>query len=90
MFDPKILNDMAKEFTSHLPPAFSEFKTDFEKHLKHFMERCFSEMNLVTREEFDAQALLLSKTCAKLNSLEARLRELEGEVENENENGIDE
>jgi len=80
MFDSHIFNDFAKEFTSHLPPAFQDVKADFEKQLKHFMQRCFNELDLVTREEFDAQALLLANTKSQLAELEARLSALEKEL----------
>jgi BMFP domain-containing protein YqiC len=38
-----------------------------------------SRMNLVSREEFDAQSALLARTREKLQALESRLAELERE-----------
>jgi BMFP domain-containing protein YqiC len=38
-----------------------------------------SRMNLVSREEFDAQSALLARTREKLQALEARLADLERE-----------
>ena len=39
--------------------------------------QAFSKMKLITREEFDIQALLLEQSLKKLESLEKRLEELE-------------
>ena len=41
------------------------------------LESAFARMNLVTREEFDAQALLLRRTREKLDELERLVAELE-------------
>ena len=41
-----------------------------------------SKMDLVTREEFDVQTAVLARTREKLESLEARLAELEADPSN--------
>lgn len=50
---------------------------DIEKNVKAMMSQGFAKLDLVTREEFDIQALVLAKTRAKLEALEARIAELE-------------
>jgi hypothetical protein len=42
------------------------------------LQSAFSRMELVTREEFDAQAKVLARTRERLEALEARLAALEG------------
>lgn len=49
--------------------------TDFEKNARALMSGLFARMNLVTREEFDAQVKVLARTREKLAELEARLTE---------------
>lgn len=53
---------------------------DIEKNVKSMMTQGFAKLDLVTREEFDVQAQVLSKTRAKLEALEARLAELEAKA----------
>lgn len=50
---------------------------DLEQNLKSGLSGWFSKLDLVTREEFDVQAEVLSRTREKLTQLEARLKELE-------------
>lgn len=50
---------------------------DLEQNLKAGLTGWLSKLDLVTREEFDVQAEVLSRTREKLSQLEARLKELE-------------
>ena len=50
---------------------------DIEKNVKAMLSQGFSKLDLVTREEFDVQTHVLTKTRAKLEELEARVAELE-------------
>ena len=52
---------------------------DVEKNLKASLAAWLSRLDLVTREEFDVQAQLLSRTRQKLDALEARIAALEAE-----------
>lgn len=53
---------------------------DIEKNVKAMMTQGFSKLDLVTREEFDIQNQVLAKTRARLETLEARLAELEAKA----------
>ena len=53
---------------------------DIEKNVKSMMTQGFARLDLVTREEFDIQAQVLAKTRAKLETLEARVAELEARL----------
>lgn len=53
---------------------------DIEKNVKALMSQGFAKLDLVTREEFDIQMLVLAKTRAKLEALEARVAELEAHL----------
>lgn len=50
---------------------------DLEQNLKAGLTGWLSKLDLVTREEFDVQAEVLSRTREKLTQLDARLKELE-------------
>jgi BMFP domain-containing protein YqiC len=53
---------------------------DIERNVKAMMTQGFSKLDLVTREEFDIQAQVLTKTRARLELLETRLAELEAKI----------
>jgi BMFP domain-containing protein YqiC len=57
---------------------------DVEKNLRALLASFFARLDLVTREEFDVQARLLSHTREQINALEARVAELEARVSKPN------
>ena len=69
------------DITKILPEDINILKDDLEKNMRATLNATFSKMELVTREEFDIQASLLSKTRAKLEELQKKLSELEKEIE---------
>jgi BMFP domain-containing protein YqiC len=50
---------------------------DVEKNFRALFSSALARLDLVTREEFDVQAKVLSRTREKLAALEARLEKLE-------------
>jgi BMFP domain-containing protein YqiC len=50
---------------------------DLEKHLRALLQGAFTKLELVSREEFDAQSQVLARTREKLSALEQKLAELE-------------
>jgi len=69
------------DITKILPEDINILKDDLEKNMRATLNATFSKMELVTREEFDIQASLLSKTRKKLEELQKKLSELEKEIE---------
>ena len=71
------INEVAKRVREQLP-GFATLPTAHLKgNLRALVESALAQLNLVTREEFDAQAALLARTREKLDQLEALLAELE-------------
>lgn len=52
---------------------------DLQRNLKALLAQQFAQLDLVTREEFDAQVRVLARTREKLEALQRRLAELQGE-----------
>jgi BMFP domain-containing protein YqiC len=50
---------------------------EIEKNVRAMMNQGFQKMDLVTREEFELQAKVLSKTREKLEALEMKVAEME-------------
>jgi ubiquinone biosynthesis accessory factor UbiK len=53
-----------------------------KKELQMGLQSALSKLNLVTREEFDAQAAVLQRTRQKLEALELRCAEIEQNLNN--------
>ena len=75
--DPKILDDLAKKLADSVPGGIKDLQQDLEKNFHAVLQNAFSRMNLVTREEFEAQAALLARTRTKLDDLAKQVAELE-------------
>lgn len=80
MIETAKIDSLIKQILSHLPADLHQAKQDIEKNLGAAMQKTFTKMDLVTREEFDVQAELLSRTRAALEELEKKLAEIEKSV----------
>ena len=83
MFKEKI-EMIISDITKILPEDLNVMKDDIEKNLRTTLNAAFSKMDLVTREEFDIQASLLSRTREKLEGLQEMLSALEEQLEKNN------
>ena len=77
MENKNTFDDLAKKITDLLPGNFQQIQQDLESNIKALLQSSLSKMNLVTREEFDIQSALLTRTREKLDQLEKQLAELE-------------
>lgn len=71
-----MIEQIARQITDDLNKLFSADKLESAK-VKQLMEASLRKLNLVSREEFDAQVAVLQRTRQKLQALEAKLAELE-------------
>ncbi|MBK1721214.1 ubiquinone biosynthesis accessory factor UbiK [Thiocystis violacea] len=78
MLDPKQLDDLMQRLSSAVPKGFQVLQEDINRNLRASLEAGLSRLDLVTREEFDVQAAVLSRTRQKLAALEAQVAALEG------------
>ena len=77
MSDRLPVDEILTRFASLLPEGTAVLREDLKKNLKSALGATLSRMDLVTREEFDVQAALLSRTRARLEAMEKRLTALE-------------
>jgi BMFP domain-containing protein YqiC len=80
MFDPKAIDDIANRLAGAIPPGLNNLKEDMEKNLHAILQSALGKLDLVTREEFEVQKLVLAKTRSKLEDLEKRVAEMEQQV----------
>lgn len=77
MINAKKIEEIAKQVTDAIPPSLKNLANDFEDKTKTVLQRKLSQLDVVTREEFDVQTQVLIRTRTKLAELEARLAEIE-------------
>ncbi len=69
--------EIAKQILGNLPSDFGKIQEDVEKNLKSSLQATFSRLDLVSREEFDIQSELLSRTRSLVEVLEKKIDTLE-------------
>lgn len=77
MINAKKIEDIAKQVSDSIPPGLKSMANELEDKTKTVLQRKLSQLDVVSREEFDVQTQVLIKTREKLAALEARLAELE-------------
>jgi BMFP domain-containing protein YqiC len=85
MFDPKAIDDIANRLAGAIPPGLNNLKEDLEKTFHAILQGALGKLDLVTREEFEVQKMVLAKTRSKLEDLEKRVAEMEQNVLNKAE-----
>jgi BMFP domain-containing protein YqiC len=74
------IDEMARRLFESVPPALRNMQQDLERNFRSVLRANLGKLDLVTREEFDAQVKVLERTRAKVEALEARVKELEATV----------
>lgn len=85
MINTKKIEEIAKQVTDAIPAGLKNMAADFEGKTKQVLQRKLSQMDFVSREEFDVQTQVLLKTRMKLDALEEQLAELEKRMADDTE-----
>src|SRR5690606_39230620 len=81
MLPPKPLLDTLSSHASRLFSGDSPLpRAELEAQFKALLQSGFSKLDLVSREEFDSQMVVLARTRARLETLEAKVAELEAKL----------
>ena len=72
------IDEIARQLLERVPPALRSLQQDLESNFRAVLRERLSRLDLVSRDEFDAQARVLERTRARLETLETRLAALEG------------
>jgi BMFP domain-containing protein YqiC len=72
------IDEIARRLLERVPPALRTMRADLESNFRAVLRERLSKLDLVSRDEFDAQTRVLERTRAQLEALEARLAALEG------------
>ncbi|MCP5357840.1 MAG: accessory factor UbiK family protein [Pseudomonadales bacterium] len=87
MIDKRFLEDLSQQISRLLPHAEAAGE-DIKKTVSSALQKGFSRLDLLTREEFDAQQAALSRAQERVTELEADIAMLEarlGELEKEHQ-----
>jgi BMFP domain-containing protein YqiC len=72
------IDEIARRLFESVPPALRTVQKDLETNFRAVLREGLSKLDLVNRDEFDAQSKVLERTRSRLEALEARLATLEG------------
>ena len=73
----KSIEDLARRLAEAVPSGLRSVRKDLEENFQSVLKSGLSKLDLVTREEFEVQEAVLLRTREKLETLEARLKEIE-------------
>lgn len=71
-------DELVKRLLQSLPEGARTLQRDLEGNFRAVLRANLARLDLVTRDEFDAQARVLERTRARLEALEAQVAALEG------------
>ena len=77
MLDKNTLDSLAQRLAEALPSDLHALKGDMEKTFHGVLRSALSSLDLVSRDEFDAQSAVLARTREKLEQLSVQVAELE-------------
>lgn len=76
MFNPKQLEALVKDLYNAIPDNVQRLEKNIKQQFHDILHSTFSQLDLVTREEFDVQAKVLARTRQKVELLQAQVQEL--------------
>ena len=71
------IDELARRLLENLPPGLRGMQSDLETNFRAVLRANLARLDLVARDEFDAQSRVLERTRAQLTALEERVRAME-------------
>ena len=76
----QIIQQIQARISALLPPGLAATSAEFSDQFRQALREGLSKLDLVTRDEFEAQKAVLVRAQERLAQLEARVQSLEGQV----------
>jgi BMFP domain-containing protein YqiC len=76
MLNAKKIEQLAEQITNAIPPGVKNIADNVEEKIKAVLQAKLTQLDVVSREEFDVQTQVLARTRAKLEQLELMVEEL--------------
>jgi ubiquinone biosynthesis accessory factor UbiK len=71
------IDDIARRLFESVPPTLRNVQQDLEANFRAVLRGTLARLDLVTRDEFEAQKKVLERAHAQIAALEARIAALE-------------
>ena len=81
MIDVRSIDDLARRLAALVPGDASAAREDVAGTFRAALQAGLARLDLVTREEFDVQRLVLLRTREKVEALEQRVAQLEAALD---------
>ena len=79
--DPKLIDDLSKRLYKSMPENLKHLQDDLKQNFSSVLESGLSKFNLVSRDEFEVQKLVLAKCRKQINELKTKLTEITSDNE---------
>lgn len=80
MFNSKFLEDLSARLSALIPLA-EDVREEFRTKVEHLLKSSFAGLDLLSREEFDAQRSALQRAEKRIRELEESLDELAAKLD---------
>ncbi|WP_207060882.1 accessory factor UbiK family protein [Motiliproteus sp. SC1-56] len=81
MLPPKMLEGLNEQLTQLFGEGPQKTQEEVKKSINVLLQGAFSRLDLVTREEFEAQKEVLMRTRAMVEQLEQQVKQLESSLQ---------
>ncbi len=82
MIDFRTIDELSRKLADSVPDNIRVLKEDLQSNFKAVLGSSLARMDLVTRDEFDAQKRVLERLSEKLDALEAKLASIDSGADN--------
>lgn len=79
----ELLHQFLDQFNNVIAPGAEALSTELQQKMRTAAQSAFEKLDLVTRDEFDAQQAVLIRTREKLETLEIQLAEMESRLKDQ-------
>jgi BMFP domain-containing protein YqiC len=79
MIEFRALDEIASRLSALVPPGFDGAREDLTQTFRATLQSALGRLNLVAREEFEVQRLVLLRTRERLEALERQVAALESQ-----------
>ncbi len=80
MLSPDFIDQLVRRLEQVLPAGSSRLAGELRQNVTTLLQESLSRLDLVSREEFETQSLVLARTREKLEAMEQQVRELEQQL----------
>ena len=80
MIDLSQIDELARRLSGLVPPALREGREEMQDNFKSALQAGLARLDLVTREEFDVQRAVLTRTRTQLDELRTLVEQLETQL----------